>query len=249
MRLVFPHIDVHRGQVALRHVGRVGDDDVERSRKDFGQIAQGVGLVQDDPGAERPAVAGGGFQRRVGDVRRIYLRAGQRQREGGRDAAASGAYIEKGGGRRFGLRDPCRQLFGFGPGNQHPFVHGERAAAELRASHDVLYRTACGQLAEDVVQLRDFERRAGIGQQGRRAQPRQLRDGDEGDAPCFTRPVEGRETCRNAAEYVAARGHQRMKLASAIATAASTTTAPRRATQMSWRPRIISGSTLFVARL
>ena len=104
-------------------------------------------------------------------------------------------------------------------------------------------------VAEDVVQLRDFERRAGIGQQGRRAQPRQLRDGDEGDAPCFTRPVEGREACRNTAEYVAARGHQRMKLASAMATAASTTTAPRRATQTSWRPRIVSGSTLSVARL
>lgn len=94
-----------------------------------------------------------------------------------------------------------------GRGNQHPFAHGERAAAELRVPHDILHRTACGQLAEDVVQLRDFERRAGIGQQGRRAQPRQLRDGDEGDAPCFTRPVEGREACRNTAEYVAARGH------------------------------------------
>ena len=103
--------------------------------------------------------------------------------------------------------DPYRQLLGFGPGNQHPFAHGERAAAELRVPHDILHRTACGQLAEDVVQLRDFERRAGIGQQGRRAQPRQLRDGDEGDAPCFTRPVEGREACRNTAEYVAARGH------------------------------------------
>lgn len=173
----------------------------------------------------------------------------QRQREGGRDAAASGAHVEQSGGFGFGLRDPYRQLLGFGPGNQHPFVHGERAAAELRAPHDILHRTACGQLAEDVVQLRDFERRAGIGQQGRRAQPRQLRDGDEGDAPCFTRPVEGREACRNTAEYVAARGHQRMKLASAMATAASTTTAPRRATQTSWRPRIVSGSTLFVARL
>ena len=177
------------------------------------------------------------------------INAGQRQREGGRDAAASGAHVEQRGGFGFGLRDPCRQLFGFGPGNQHPFAHGERAAAELRAPHDILHRTACGQLAEDVVQFRDFERRAGIGQQGRRAQPRQLRDGDEGDAPCFTRPVEGREACRNTAEYVAARGHQRMKLASAMATAASTTTAPRRATQTSWRPRIVSGSTLFVARL
>ena len=158
---------MHCRKVALRDVGRVRDDGVERPREDFVQAAERIRLAERDPGAERAAVLGGDRQRRVRQVGRANLGPGQRERQARGDAAAAGAHVEQGTGPAFVVYHPGDQLLGFGAGDQHPFAYGEAVPVEFRVPHHVLHGTAGGELCGHRLEPVGCHRCAGVGQQGR----------------------------------------------------------------------------------
>ena len=158
---------MHCRKVALRDVGRVRDDGVERPREDFVQAAERIRLAERDPGAERAAVLGGDRQRRVRQVGRENLCPGQCERQARGDAAAAGAHVEQGPCPAFVVYHPGDQLLGFGAGDQHPFAYGEAVPVEFRVPHHVLHGTAGGELCGHRFEPIGRHRCAGVGQQGR----------------------------------------------------------------------------------
>ena len=158
------------------------------------------------------------------------LRPGHPQSQRSRDAAAARPYVQQPPGFALPVQDRVDQLFGFGPRDQNPFAHGEAAAVKFRVSDDVLQRLARSQTGCGLFQPFDGEFRFRVGQQGRRRKPRKLRHGGQRDAAGFACVVKSREPCGQRVDAPAAR-HWRMKLARAMAPAASTTSAPRRAKQ------------------
>jgi len=245
---VVADVGVHRRAVALGDVGRIRYDRVEPLRKSLLQPVQGIGFAERDRCAELLEILRRHGQRVVRDVGGEDLRPGHPQSQRSRDAAAARPYVQQPPGFALPVQDRVDQLFGFGPRDQNPFAYGEAAAVKFRVSDDVLQRLARSQTGCGLFQPFDGEFRFRVGQQGRRRKPRKLRHGGQRDAAGFACVVKSREPCGQRVDAPAAR-HWRMKLARAMATAASMTTAPRRATQTSWRPWISSGSTLLVARL
>ncbi len=142
--------------------------------------------------------------------------------------------------------DPQHQLLGFGTGDEHPLAHADPQAAELRGPEHVLHGAPRGQLRDEPRQVGQVERGAGVSKERRGLYARAVRNNREGDLARFVRSVEGFEGPGDAGEDVAACGHdgsvfqmrgvpeiQRIRSASAMAAAASATTAPRSATQAS----------------
>ena len=245
---VVADVGVHLRAVAFGHIGRVRHDRVETLRECLRQSAERVGLAERDPGVERPEILRGDGQRVIRNIGRENLRVGKPQRQRRRDAAASGPHVENPPGPALAAQHPVHQLLGFGTRNQHSRAHGEAVPVKFGVSDDVLQRFSGRKTLRDLLRPLRGDLRPGIGQQRRQRDSRELCDGVAGYCAGFALSVEGHEACGQSVDGIAA-GHRRMKLARAMATAASTTTAPRRATQVSWRPRISSGSTRPVASL
>ena len=241
-------IGVHRRAVALGNIGRIRHDHVETLRKGLGQSSERIRLAERHVCAQRPEILRGDGQRIVRNVGGENRCPGQSQGQRCCDTAASRSDIQHSLGCLFVAQNPVDELFGLGTRDQYPFAYGKAAAVEFRISDDVLQGFPGYKLRFGPGQSPDGEFRLRIGQQRRRRESRKLGYGGQRDAAGFACVVKPCEPCGQRVDGLPAR-HQRIKSASAMATAASTTTAPRRATQTSWRPWISSGSTLFVARL
>ena len=167
-------------------------------------FAQCVGAAEPHLQSECRGIRAGDGERFVREVGAEELRFGQEPFQGQCDAAASGADVEDAAGLRRGLRDPERQLLGFGAGDQHPFAHADPQAAELRVPHDVLQGASGGELGGDRSEPCDGDRSPRVGQQDGGGDARQLRDDREGDLACFALAVECEERVGDAADGLSA---------------------------------------------
>ena len=255
--LVVADIGVHRRAVALGYVGRVRDKEVEPlsegllETRGVGRCTERIGAADRDPCAEAAAVRGGDGECRRREVGGKDFGPGTCQGQRGGDAAAPGSDVEHPPGLRLLAEDPVDQLLGLGTRNQHPFAHGEAVSVEVGRSEDVLQglsrRKALGRRLQPPrgfgCYLPD-----GVGEELREAHGGTFSHEPPREVPGLARVVERGEACGGAVDGFA-EGHASWKFARAMATAASTTTAPRRATHVSCRPRIVSGSTRCVSRL
>ena len=85
----FPqHLLLQRGAFRRGNVGRIADNQVKAQPLHCGEQ---VTLVEGDPRAQRLGIPPGDCQRFRGQIRRVHLRSGQRQRHGHGDAPAAAA--------------------------------------------------------------------------------------------------------------------------------------------------------------
>ena len=142
MRFVIPHLRHQLRHVAIRHIGRIGNHQIETARlrqrlrkilpcKSYPfrhAIVSGIGL--------------GKFQGLRADITGANLRLGQLMRKGYRHNAASGAQIQNTAGIFTPFERLLNQNFRIRTGNQHRRRHRERQRPEFRFPQNILERFA-----------------------------------------------------------------------------------------------------------
>ena len=170
-----------RPQVFLRHIGRIGDDQIEKTFKPCKKI--GLDQLHAVPQAMPLHVASRNCQGLGGDIGGNYAAVGECACQGDRNATAARAnfeYAPDSGGIQPWLESVGNELRKGRAGNQHPFVHIKRQSGEPGLTRKVWQgATAADARFKHCFDLRPFRLRyfASVGPQGIRViKPHDMED-------------------------------------------------------------------------